>query len=556
MARTPLFREVRRALALAQRSLHTGEPPAELVEKVREEQRLARQQERRIIAPVQEGITRRQFLGYTSAAAAALALQSCAPWLGGTRRIEDPVVIVGAGIAGLTAAYRLRQAGVPVRILEAQNRIGGRMLSIRDYFAEGQVAELGGELINSDHVHIRGIAEEMGIELNDLETDDAQLTHDLWFFGGQRRTEAEVVAAFLPIASRIEQDLGTITADGEVTYRTPSGAVDLDWMTIAQWLDRAGASGWIRSLLEVAYTAEYGLETDRQSALNLLFVIDPRPEPFQLLGEGDERYHTRGGNDRIPRALASRLEDAIELNSHLEAISLRPDGWFVCSVRRGESSLEVPASHLLLALPFTLLRQVRLDLDLPPWKRQAIQELGYGTNAKLMVGFSERVWRTAHRSNGSTLTDLPYQVTWETSRLQPGRTGILTNFTGGEQGIELGRGTPADQAALLTAQLERVFPGIRATREGMREARFHWPTHPYTLGSYSAYLPGQWTRIRGAEGESWERLYFAGEHCSLEHQGFMEGGCETGEAAADEILQDLGIRRRQRPRREPVAIPA
>jgi monoamine oxidase len=131
-----------------------------------------------------------------------------------------------------------------------------------------------------------------------------------------------------------------------------------------------------------------------------------------------------------------------------------------------------------------------MDLELPAVKRRAIQELGYGTNAKLMIGFSERIWRTQYGSNGSTLTDLPYQLTWETSREQPGRPGILTNFTGGTHGIELGRGTPAEQAALTVSQLEQIFPGISALRTGMKEARFHWPSHPWTLGSYASYLPG------------------------------------------------------------------
>jgi len=160
-----------------------------------------------------------------------------------------------------------------------------------------------------------------------------------------------------------------------------------------------------------------------------------------------------------------------------------------------------------------------------------------------MVGFSERVWRTAHRSNGSALTDLPSQLTWETSRAQAGRSGIITNFVGGDHGVEIGRGTAAEQARLLTADLERIFPGASAARAGMKEARFHWPSFPWTLGSYAGYLPGQWTGICGAEAESVGRLHFAGEHCSLNAQGFMEGGCETGQMAAEAILMGLGVRR-------------
>jgi monoamine oxidase len=193
-------------------------------------------------------------------------------------------------------------------------------------------------------------------------------------------------------------------------------------------------------------------------------------------------------------------------------------------------------------LPFTLLRRVRIDVVLPPAKRRAIDEIGYGTNAKLMIGFTDRVWRDRHRTNGSVLTDLPFQLVWETSRHQPGESGILTNFTGGRHGVAIGTGSATDQAAAAVGALEQVFPGIEATRAGAREARFHWPTHPYTLGSYACYRPGQWTTIAGAEGEPVGRLFFAGEHCSTRAQGFMEGGCETGEAAARAVLAVRGVR--------------
>jgi monoamine oxidase len=174
----------------------------------------------------------------------------------------------------------------------------------------------------------------------------------------------------------------------------------------------------------------------------------------------------------------------------------------------------------------------------------AIDTLGYGTNAKLMVGFTGRPWETRDHTVGSTLTDLPYQLTWETSRAQPGASGILTNFTGGRHGMELKEGTPAEQAARLVTQLERVYPGIGAYRTpATAEARFHWPTFPWTLGSYASYHPGQWSTLRGVEGRSEcdGTLHFAGEHCSLEAQGFMEGGCETGEAAACAVLTALGL---------------
>lgn len=527
MARTPLFRALERSLRLARLELATGRPAAELADELR----------------ARRALTRRDFVRTAAVAAAGVGLTGCrtlvAPGGGGAGSPE--VVIAGAGIAGLTAAYRLRREGVAVRVIEAQERVGGRMFSLRGRFADGQVVELGGELIDTGHRHLRGLAGELGIALDDLEPGDRGLAETVWHFGGVRRSDAEVVAAFRPVAERIAADLATLPAGPEASWREPNGAEALDRTTLAEWLERSGCDRWLCALLDVGYTTEYGLPTDRQSALNLLFLIDPEPDPFRIYGESDERFHVQGGNDRITSELAARLGDeVIETGVRLEAVRARADGAFECAVRRAARSLTIVAPRLVLALPFTLLREVRLEVELPPVKRKAIAELGYGTNAKLMVGFAARPWRTAHGSNGSVLTDLPFQSTWETSREQPGRAGVLTNFTGGAHGLVLGEGTAAAQAARLVADLERVFPGIGAARAGMTEARFHWPSHPFTRGSYACYLPGQWTAIAGAEGERVGNLHFAGEHTSLEAQGFMEGGCESGERVAAEILAELG----------------
>jgi monoamine oxidase len=413
------------------------------------------------------------------------------------------------------------------------------MLSLRDYFADGQVAELGGELIDTGHTHIQALAKEFGIELNDMTLDDPALS-ETWFFDGARRSEAEIVEAFRPLAVRIEAELARLGAD-DVTVHEPAGGERLDRMTIAEWLDGAGVSGWFRTLLDVAYTTEYGLEIDRQSALNFLLMIGTEPDSFDIFGASDERFHVRGGNDLITHALAERVGDAVRTGSVLEAVRQRPDGSYVCTFRSGSSTFEAAASHLVLAIPFTLLREVRLDIPMSAAKRRAVQELGYGTNAKLMVGFAERVWRTRDEGNGSVVTDLPFQLCWETSRLQQGRSGILTNFTGGDHGVELGQGTADEQAMRMVAELDRIFPGSAAAHVGMKEARFHWPSHPWTRGSYASYLPGQWTGIRGLEAEPVGQVHFAGEHCSLDAQGFMEGGCETGESAAEAILESLGV---------------
>ncbi len=524
MARTPLFRYLARSLQLARVANATGRPGGEIVE----------------IHGLRRDWTRRELLQTTALAGAGLAL-GCRPV--GVRpvtrsRSGREVIVVGAGIAGLTCAYRFLQSGVPVRVFEGQKRVGGRMWSLRDHFPEGQVCELGGELVDTGHATMRGLCAELGLDLDDFERDDPALARDIWFFGGRRVSDAEVVEAFRPVAAKMDEAWETI--DGEViTYRRPGGGEAIDRMTMADWLRGAGASGWFYDLLDVGYTTEYGLEIAEQSPWNLLMLIDTNPDPFRIFGDSDERFHIRGGNDLVPAGLARALGDRIETETRLEAIAQAADGSYRLTFNRAGTAREVSADRVVLTIPFTLLRDVHIELPLPEVKRRAIAELGYGTNAKLMVGFAERIWRTRGGSNGSVLTDLPFQLTWESTRLQPGDGGIIVCFTGGRRGIEIGAGSPAERSERFARELEAVFAGAASLRTG--EARFHWPSFEWTKGSYACYRPGQWTSIAGAEGEAVGNLHFAGEHTSYDFQGYMEGGAESGTRAAREVLAGLGL---------------
>jgi monoamine oxidase len=186
-------------------------------------------------------------------------------------------------------------------------------------------------------------------------------------------------------------------------------------------------------------------------------------------------------------------------------------------------------------LPFSLLREVDLTrAGFPARKLTAINTSRMGTNSKLHLQFTERVWNQQGYT-GEVFTDLGFQNTWEVTRGQPGTAGVLVNFTGGAVGADAAGLT----AKSFLAKAEPTIPGLTAAWTG-RSTLQYWTGYPWTRGSYSYYAPGQYTTITGVEEQAVNGCHFAGEHTSLEYQGYLNGAVETGRRAAQEIIDDLG----------------
>jgi monoamine oxidase len=521
MGRSPLFRRLRRALEMARGANDGGLATKEYVDRITSER----------------AVSRRRFLelGASFSALAAVPALACS-----ARHPEAPggprIAIIGAGIAGLTVAYRLARVGLRTTVFDSWNRVGGRMLTARNRWADGQLTELGGELIDTGHVALRGLAAELGLTLDPiLETPGSGIRQDTWFFDGRLVSDVELVEAFRPVAARLQADAGN--EDDETEFAR------LDRLGLAAYLDGIPVvAPVLRALLEVAYVGEFGRELAEQTPWNLLWLIDARrPDPFRVYGDSDEAFHVRGGNDQITTRLAERLESPIELGHRLVRVVETPSGAYRLAFDRGAGSThEADFDKVVFALPFTRLREVELPATLPPRKREIIQKLGMGTNAKLMAQFSERVWRTRHQASGSTMTDNGLQLLWETSRGMGGSAGILTIFAGGRLGEQIGEGTAETQTVARLGALDRIFPGTAATYIPGSAIRMHWPGVEHTRGSYSCYLPGQ-ASFSGGEGERIGNCHFCGEHTSTEFQGYMNGGAESGERVAREITTDLGI---------------
>jgi monoamine oxidase len=519
MAKTPLIQILRRAYQIARFAQRRGISSAIALE--RWEIQISR---------------RRLLQGSLAAASAVAAIEIDAQFQQKVAAATAPVLIVGAGIAGLTAAYYLDRSGVPVRIVEASQRSGGRMLSQAKALGTDITVELGGEFIDSGHKNIRKLAAELGLVEVDLWAGDRGLTQDTWFFKNRLVNERELITAFIPLAKQIDRDVKAI---GEVNYKsTNQRAIQLDRISIHTYLARYCPDPILRQFIEVAYTNEYGLAVTRQSAINLLLLIGKDPGKIEIYGSSDQKYQIRGGNQQIVTKLAEKLRDRIETNTQLESIRSTSNNRYRVSLRSGGTSKEYIFDRVILALPFSILRKLDLGVQLPAVKRSAIQEIGYGTNTKLITSYSDRLWRTKYKSNGQSFSDLDTSETWASSRYNETKVGIITSFSGGDLGVAIGKSKPTEVANKFIDRFDLIFPGVKNLASN-KSIVTNWIDSPYVRGSYACYLVGQWTKFAGAEGERVGNLFFIGEHCSIDAQGYMEGGCATGIIAAEAIIKEL-----------------
>lgn len=487
---------------------------------------------------------RRDFIRLATAAGASAAFGLQAqdadkPAETPAKKIEGPVAVVGGGIGGLTAALRLMQAGVEVHLYEAQERFGGRMWTKRDFNKDGMFVELGGELVDSNHTDLIELAKELGVDLQNLKEGDEGV--DFYHFGGKFYTDKDVITAFEPLAKKIAADAEGIYDDKE---EFTAKARQFDNISLKDYLKQAGAGTerWILQMLEVAYVPEYGVDAEKQSALNLIDFINPdTSNGFQVFGESDEAWRVRGGNDTLPTAVHRALQGKVKLHGGHRLVRIQDDGTKIKLSFTTESKLLTPSyAHVIMALPFTILRGIDgvTELKLSEEKHRAIQEMGYGTNLKVMYGFSERLWRKPFGGrtefcNGAVYADKSFQSVWETSRGQAGESGIITNFMGGSVGAQYG----PENIEKYIAELDTIFPGLKAKADG-NKTMLNWPSMKTMRGSYSSPLVGQYCWVYGAAAspELDGRLLFAGEHTSGESPGFMNGGVESGNRAVKELL--------------------
>ncbi len=443
---------------------------------------------------------------------------------------QKSVIIIGAGMAGLSAAYELHKAGWGVTVLEARGRVGGRVYSIRE-FSNGLVAEGGGEFIDEHHTRMLGLAREFNLSLGKVGSWQGQsedwgafenkagplVDENLW--GANLNVEYEKMWTSLA-------ELGKLVPDPANPLTTPN-AKELDSKNAAEWIQAQDVHPLACVLFSNQIRSEFTCEPVDFSLLDLArnaAMYYSNPEKW------DNTYRVVGGNDLIPHAIASRLPD-VRLNAVVMSMRVQVEE-VVVKYKHVDSFHTLRASYAILATPLTTARMMDFGGTLPASHQNMLTGLSYGSVTKVLIEYRKRFWHDRNW-NGRLNTDLPIVLTWDATSHLDREHGILTAYTGGGPGAELSALSDDERTKTAVSVIESIFPGSSDLIEGTQTVA--WVNEPFTRCSYMAYAPNEltshWQTLFSPAG----RLYFAGEHATV-IQGYMEGAVESGQRAAKEII--------------------
>lgn len=474
---------------------------------------------------------RRQFLKLTLAASAGLLLsqRSLLGMALSPRRDAKRIVVIGAGFAGLACAYELKAAGYDVKVVEARNRVGGRVLSLGD-FVPGKNVEGGGEFIGSNHPTWVAYKDKFNLEFLDVsEDEDAEVP--IVIEGRRLDTEEskKLYEEMEEALKRMDSDAEKIDADEP--WKSENAAA-LDAKTTKAWIDALEGSPLCRAAVAIELTANNGQEVVKQSYLGNL---------AQVKGGGLEKYWTetevyrcKGGNQQLAKMLAESIGPGrVLLQTPVRAVEMGKDGK-PSTVKCGAGQ-NFECDDVVLTVPPSVWGKIEFSPKLP-----AVIDPQMGLNLKYIAAVKSRFWKEKKLSPDA-LSDGDVSMTWDaTDGQKEGDEACLAVFAGGPAAKRCLEREDDKRKANFSSELERLFPGYGEAVSGA--TRFmNWPSDPWTGGGYSFPAPGQVTTVGPLMRSGLGNLHFAGEHTCYKFVGYMEGGLNSGVSLAKRIAERDGV---------------
>ncbi len=437
------------------------------------------------------------------------------------------VIVAGAGLAGLSAARDLEAAGADVTVVEARDRVGGRVHTVRTGFVGALHAEAGADLIEAGQSFVLELAAALRLKPVRILRDGFK------FYGmtadGVNRVQ-RIEATFKQLGRLLQREVDDYCLAGK---RWDSAiAQRLAREPVSNWLDRIGAGVGLRA----GVRGLRGFYLADPDALPLLTLVD------QLsvggVSTSGKFYRIEGGNDRLPCTLVERFGGQVLLQTAVRAIRQDVDGVSVTVDDQGGRS-ELRADFCVAAVPASTLSDVQFDPALPPEQTRAIAALKYGDATRMLLQFETRFWRK--RGCAGYGSDLPTGAVWDASEDQKGGSGILSLLAGGHASRALEQIVAAEGEAGVVRRLSWLGKptALLATRTVI------WKDDPWSRGGYAVFDPAYPPQLREWLARPAGRIVFAGEHTSLRWQGYMNGAIESGKRAAAEVraLSQPSLRR-------------
>ncbi len=464
--------------------------------------------------PDESRCSRRDFLKTLSLGAIALRPSSIRAQVGPTKFFSrektdrsKKIIVIGAGLAGLTAAYELTLAGHDVTVLEARNRAGGRVLTVRD-FADDLYAEAGGEWVEHNHDYMHRYVEEFGLGL---------------YRGSFIDTEQETLN-FSPRSREPHEKLQSIIKQIKPFEDKNPSRAEYDRLSFYQLLKQINAPAEMISQMQREVSNLMAINIESISALHLLSEF--------ALPESRASFRIAGGNDLVPKSLASRLSEKIHYSRPVLKIEHNAAGVIVTFLENG-SQQQLTSERIIIAAPFTCVRHIEFAPALSEQKMKTIRALSYGQILKAPLQFRERFWLKAKGERRRSLTGLIGSV-YEATGGQPGPRGLLTAYIPDKSGMEIARLGVDDRLKKILAAVTELHPEAGRYFEG--GAVKWWQEDEWAGGTYAYFRPGESVSLRPRIAEPEGRIHFAGEH-TASWQGYMNGAIESGHRAAREAQE-------------------